>query len=128
LNWNLRALQFLSVGVKTALLYPQFGFWENIEIDNESPKRRGFTSMYIKKKKRGRVSVGFTRVARVPGRPTGSTGFRRANSPAGFYLDPDRSQARVDPPGRSGFQNSALDNNQTLLNILNSNTKIIINP
>jgi len=37
-----------------------------------------------------------------PGRPgSGSTGFRRANSPAGFYLDPDRSQARVGQvPGR----------------------------
>jgi len=31
----------------------------------------------------------------------GSTGFRRVNSPPGFYLDPDRSQARVGRvPGR----------------------------
>ena len=31
-----------------------------------------------------------------PGRPfSGSTGFRLANSLAGFYLDPDRSQTRV---------------------------------
>ena len=37
-----------------------------------------------------------------PGQPgSGSTRFRRANSPAGFYLDPDRSQARVvRVPGR----------------------------
>jgi hypothetical protein len=51
--------------------------------------------------KTGRVSTGFTRVDRVPGRPAWSTGFRRANSPAGFCLDPDRSQARVGRvPGR----------------------------
>jgi hypothetical protein len=54
----------------------------------------------------GRPGSGSTyRVDRVPGRPTESTGFRRANSPADFCLDPNRSQARVDPPGRSGFQN-----------------------
>jgi hypothetical protein len=36
-----------------------------------------------------------------PGRPAWSTGFRQANSPAGFCLDPDRSQARVGRvPGR----------------------------
>jgi hypothetical protein len=36
------------------------------------------------------------RVDRVsPGHPAGSTGFYRANSQAGFYLHPDRSQARV---------------------------------
>jgi hypothetical protein len=45
--------------------------------------------VYIKKE------AGFTQVARVPSRPAGSTGFYRANSPTGFYLDPDRSQARV---------------------------------
>jgi hypothetical protein len=50
--------------------------------------------MYIYKK-RGRVSAGFTQVARVSDQPAGSTGFRRANSSAGFYLDPDWSQARV---------------------------------
>ena len=55
---------------------------------------RGF--VYIKK--RGRVSTGF---ARVPGRPARSIEFRRVNSPPGFYLDPDRSQARVGRvPGR----------------------------
>jgi hypothetical protein len=49
--------------------------------------------MYIKK---GWVSARFTRVDRVPGWPAGSTWwFRRAKSLAGFYLDPDRSQARV---------------------------------
>jgi hypothetical protein len=58
-----------------------------------------------KKRERDRVSAGFTRVAWVPGRPAWSTGFFRANFQAGFYLDPDRSQARVDPPGRSRFQN-----------------------
>jgi len=58
--------------------------------------------VYIKK---DRVSAGFARVAWVPGRPTGSTGFHRVNSQTAFYLDSDRSQARVDPPGRSGFQN-----------------------
>jgi len=45
--------------------------------------------VYIKK--RGRVYP----VARVPSWPAGSTEFHRANSPTGFYLDPDRSQARV---------------------------------
>jgi hypothetical protein len=50
--------------------------------------------LYIKKKG-GRVSSGFTRIGRVPGRPAGSTGFRRANSQTGFYLHPDRFQARV---------------------------------
>jgi len=40
----------------------------------------------------------------------GSTGFRRANSQAGFCLNPDRSHAWVDPPSRSGFQNYAPNN------------------
>jgi hypothetical protein len=54
-----------------------------------------------KKNKIDRVSPGFDRVDRVPGRPTGSTGFRLANSQAGFCLHPDRSQARVGRvPGR----------------------------
>jgi len=54
-----------------------------------------------KKRERDRVSAGFTRVAWVPGRPAWSTGFFRANFQAGFYLDPDRSQARVGRvPGR----------------------------
>jgi len=44
---------------------------------------------------KNRVSAGFTRVSWVPGRTAGSTGFYRVNSPPGFYLDPDRSQARV---------------------------------
>jgi hypothetical protein len=58
-------------------------------------------SLYIYKKKTLRVSAGFTLVARVPGRPAGSTGFNQANSRAGFCLHPDRSQARVDRvPGR----------------------------
>jgi len=58
-------------------------------------------NLYAFKNKIGRVSVGFTRVGRVPGRPAGSTGFRRANSQAGFCLDPDRSHARVGRvPGR----------------------------
>ncbi|KAJ6941291.1 hypothetical protein NC651_007160 [Populus alba x Populus x berolinensis] len=48
-----------------------------------------------------RVSPGFGRVDRVPGRPTGSTGFDRANSQAGFGLHPDRFHARVGRvPGR----------------------------
>jgi hypothetical protein len=56
-------------------------------------------NLYILKKR-----LGINRV--YPGRPSsGSIGFRRANSQVGFYLDPDRSQARVDPPGQSGFQN-----------------------
>jgi hypothetical protein len=51
-----------------------------------------------KKNKIDRVSPGFDR---VPGRPTGSTGFRVANSRAGFCLHPDRSQVRVGRvPGR----------------------------
>jgi len=66
------------------------------------PKRRHLTSLYIYKKRR----PGLSRV--YPGRSgSGSTGFYRANSQTGFCLDQDRSQARVDPPGRSGFQNTA---------------------
>ena len=43
--------------------------------------------------------LGFSQVCL--GRPAGSAGFRRVNSPPGFYLDPDRSQARVGRvPGR----------------------------
>ena len=53
------------------------------------------------KKKIDRVSPGFDRVDRVPGWPAGSTGFRQANSRAGFWLHPDRSQGRVGRvPGR----------------------------
>jgi hypothetical protein len=55
----------------------------------------------ILKKKRERS--GLSQV--YPGRPAGSTGFYRANSPAGFYLDPDRSWALVGQvlgPGRPG--------------------------
>ncbi|KAJ6960286.1 hypothetical protein NC653_038344 [Populus alba x Populus x berolinensis] len=48
-----------------------------------------------------RVSPGFDRVGRVPGRSTGSTGFDRANFQAGFGLHPDRFHARVGRvPGR----------------------------
>jgi hypothetical protein len=50
---------------------------------------------FDQKKKSTRVSVGFTRVNRVLDRSADSTGFCRANSLAGFYLDLDRSQARV---------------------------------
>jgi hypothetical protein len=53
-------------------------------------KRRGSG-----REKSDRVSPGFDRVDRFPGRPGGSTGFPRANSQAGFSLHPDRSQARV---------------------------------
>jgi len=65
-------------------------------------------SVYIKKK-----------VESQPSFPM-SPGFRQANSSAGFYLDPDRSQARVDPLGRSEFQNydqnpTRGDNGQTRL-------------
>jgi len=50
---------------------------------------------------KSRVSVGFTRVGRVSDRTARSTGFCRVNSPPGFYLDPDWSQARVGRvPGR----------------------------
>jgi len=35
----------------------------------------------------------------------GSTGSHRANSRPVFYLDSARPQTRVDPPGRTGFQN-----------------------
>jgi len=61
------------------------------------PKRRRLMTVNIKKF--DRVSPRFDRVDRVPGRPAGSTGFLQANSQAGFCLHPDRSQARVDPPG-----------------------------
>jgi hypothetical protein len=56
------------------------------------------------KTKRDWVSGGFHRVAWVPGRPAGSTGFYRVNSQAGFYLHPDRSHARVGriPGGPAG--------------------------
>jgi hypothetical protein len=53
-----------------------------------------------KKKKKKRERPGLSRV--YPDRlGSGSTGFFRANFQAGFYLDPDRSQARVGRvPGR----------------------------
>jgi hypothetical protein len=48
--------------------------------------------MYIKKKQR--EGSGLSQV--YPGRSgSGLTRFRRANSQAGFYLDPDRFQARM---------------------------------
>jgi hypothetical protein len=38
-------LQFLSVGTSTDLLWnPLLGFWENVEIGNESLKRLRFMS------------------------------------------------------------------------------------
>jgi hypothetical protein len=40
--------------------------------------------------------------SRVPGRPSGSTEFDRANSQPVFCLDPARPQTRVDPPGQAG--------------------------
>jgi len=40
--------------------------------------------------------------SRVPGRPSGSTEFDRANSQPIFCLDPARPQTRVDPPGQAG--------------------------
>jgi len=67
-------------------------------------KRRSFTFVYIKKK--DRVSAGFTRVDRVsPGQLPG--GFLLGPGPV---LGPGRpgpgsAGSRVDPPGRSGFQN-----------------------
>jgi hypothetical protein len=57
--------------------------------------------LYKKKKKRETGSQ--------PGLP-GLTGFFRVNYQAGFYLYSDRSQARVGPPGRSGFQNCGPNN------------------
>jgi hypothetical protein len=61
-------------------------------------KRRGSGSG---RKKIDRVSPGFDRVDRVPGRPAGLTGFSRANFQTGFCLHLDRSQARVGRvPGR----------------------------
>jgi hypothetical protein len=47
------------------------------------------------KTKRDRVSGGFHRVAWVPGRPAGSTGFHRVNVQAGFCLYPDRFHAQI---------------------------------
>ena len=61
----------------------------------------GFQIPHLKKKKKpGIVTV-------RPGRPTGSPGFDRAVVTAGLLLNPDRSNHRVDPPGRAGFNNSA---------------------
>ena len=57
--------------------------------------------MTVKIKKIDRVSPRFGRVDRVLGWPAGSTWFPRANSWAGFCLNPDWSQARVGQvPGR----------------------------
>jgi len=38
----------------------------------------------------------------------GSPGFGQAVATAGLLLNPDRSSHRVDPPGQTGFNNSAL--------------------
>jgi hypothetical protein len=63
--------------------------------------------VFVYKKRR----PGLSRV--YPGRPGfGSTGFHRANSQTGFCLDPDRSQARVGPPGRSEFQNTGMEDKE----------------
>jgi hypothetical protein len=54
-----------------------------------------------KGKKYTRVSAGFGRAGRVPGRPSGSIGSDRANSHPVFCLDPARPQTRVARvPGR----------------------------
>ena len=78
----------------------------------------GFKSHIWKKKKKKpglvRVSSGFARVTRVPGRPAGSPGFGRAVATAGLLLNPDRSSHRVDPPGRAGFNNSVLNSSNQL--------------
>jgi hypothetical protein len=51
--------------------------------------------MTVKKKKKNRVSLGFGRADRVSDRPARPTGFSWVNFRAGFYLNPDRFQARV---------------------------------
>jgi hypothetical protein len=48
--------------------------------------------------KKNRVSSGFSRVARVMGRPVGSPGFCQVVAPAGLLTNPNRSSHRV--PGR----------------------------
>jgi len=64
------------------------------------------TSFNVYVKKRGRVSAGFTRVARVdpPGRPgfAGPTP-RRVFTKTRTGPMPGSAGSRVDPPGRSGF-------------------------
>jgi len=65
-------------------------------------KRRRFTDIYYKKN--SRVSTGFTRVVRVPGRP----GFAGPNPKLVFSLTrpgsrPGSIGSRIDPPGRVGF-------------------------
>jgi len=53
---------------------------------------------------KSRVSSGLTRVLRVPGQPSGSTGFFRAKSLADFSLNPARFQPRIiRVPSRAGF-------------------------
>jgi hypothetical protein len=90
-------IRFALWSICPILLHCSSSFWPL----KQRPKRRRLTS--ISKKKIDQVSAGFDRVARVPGRPAGSIGFHRANSRASFCLHPDRSQARVDPPGLSRF-------------------------
>jgi hypothetical protein len=48
-----------------------------------------------------------TKKTKTGSRP-GSPGFGRAVATAGLLSNPDRSSHRVDPPGRAGFNNSAL--------------------
>jgi hypothetical protein len=96
-NYDFFFFSFSLNWKSSAFWYPQFGFWENVAIENESPKQCGFTSMYIKKKKR----PGLSRV--YPGRP-GSGLTRRVNRvspgqlPSGFLLRP----VPVLGPGWSG--------------------------
>jgi hypothetical protein len=60
----------------------------------------GFQIPHLKKKKKS----GLVRVRPGPGSP----GFGRAVATAGLLLNPDRSNHRVDPPGRAEFNNSGL--------------------
>jgi len=64
--------------------YPQFGFWKKYRNRKWESKTTPFRIHVYKKKETGSQ----------PGLP-GSPGFCRANSQTGFYLDPDRFQARV---------------------------------
>ena len=79
---------------------------EGIQSERErmafNKKRRRFTDIYYKKN--SRVSTGFTRVVRVPGRSS----FARPNPRLVFSLTRPGSRtgstgSRVDPSGRTGF-------------------------
>jgi hypothetical protein len=54
--------------------------------------------------KKNRVSSGFSWVM---DRPAGSPGFCRVVAPAGLLTNPNRFSLRVDPPGRTRFNNYA---------------------